>query len=327
MRVRMNFLNKIITGQFGENCLEKSLNSHPNSISSSVDGVDRLDIPKKIFEHPSITLRKKIIWYVNARPYFRAIAKGFRYSVRSLNNNPKNVSDEISRSNVQAFENKAQALGVYAVGYTDLPKKVIFRNKSVLFDKVIVLLQEMKKKSISNAPSKFTFKDLMQSYVDLSNITNELTDFLRKRQIAVQAGMPLHGLTLYSYLAKKAGLGWHGKNGLLITPQCGPRTRISVIYTNVMNLPPTNDNPFQWVEEFCSHCKKCVRKCPGQAILSQAKIRKNELLVHIDSNRCIKQYAENYACSVCIKVCPFNLSTYEKIKQAHFKKPALKMVN
>jgi len=56
-----------------------------------------------------------------------------------------------------------------------------------------------------------------------------------------------------------------GRNGLLITPQYGPRVRISKVLTD---LPLVPDEPIEFgVTEYCEKCKRCAKYCPGQAIL------------------------------------------------------------
>jgi len=55
--------------------------------------------------------------------------------------------------------------------------------------------------------------------------------------------------------ATRAGLGWIGKNGLLITPEFGPRVRLGTVLTD-MELPYGKP-----VEE--SRCGECMEKLPS----------------------------------------------------------------
>ena len=62
-------------------------------------------------------------------------------------------------------------------------------------------------------------------------------------------------------VAARAGLGWIGKNCLLVTPQYGPAVRISSLLTDA---PLEYDEPIS--QSRCGACDLCVRKCPAQAL-------------------------------------------------------------
>ena len=56
--------------------------------------------------------------------------------------------------------------------------------------------------------------------------------------------------------------GEYGRNGLLITPEFGPRLRIGKIFTN---LPMVHDRPVRFgVKEFCDICRLCAKNCPAK---------------------------------------------------------------
>jgi epoxyqueuosine reductase len=61
-------------------------------------------------------------------------------------------------------------------------------------------------------------------------------------------------------VARVAGLGWQGKNLLLITPQYGPRVRLVTVLTNA---PLTPDAP---IKNRCGKCMLCHDACPVGAI-------------------------------------------------------------
>ena len=66
---------------------------------------------------------------------------------------------------------------------------------------------------------------------------------------------------LERYWAWKAGLGWIGKNCLLVTPQYGSAVRISSLLTDA---PLTCDAPI--TRSQCGACHACVRYCPAHAL-------------------------------------------------------------
>jgi len=114
-------------------------------------------------------------------------------------------------------------------------------------------------------------------------------------------------------MAMQAGLGELGRNGLLITPEFGPRLRISKIITD---LPLVADAPIEFgVTEFCSVCKKCAKSCPSQAIIDgerttephNASNGSGELKWPINAERCRAYWGRiGKPCTICIGVCPFN---------------------
>ena len=62
-------------------------------------------------------------------------------------------------------------------------------------------------------------------------------------------------------VATRAGLGWIGKNGLLVTEAFGPAVRISSLLTTA---PLECDGPVN--ESMCGECSLCVDHCPAQAL-------------------------------------------------------------
>jgi epoxyqueuosine reductase QueG len=65
----------------------------------------------------------------------------------------------------------------------------------------------------------------------------------------------------HKMVAHIAGLGWIGKNCLLITPQYGPRIRLASVLTDAPLIAV--DNP---LEHRCNGCRSCVEACPVAAI-------------------------------------------------------------
>jgi reductive dehalogenase len=109
-----------------------------------------------------------------------------------------------------------------------------------------------------------------------------------------------------------AGLGELSRSGLLITPEFGPRVRISKIFTD---LPLVPDKPIEFgVWDFCTICRKCVINCPSRAIIDgeptteihNISNREGLLRWPINAEKCLGFWAAQGSCSNCIRVCPFN---------------------
>ncbi len=114
-------------------------------------------------------------------------------------------------------------------------------------------------------------------------------------------------------IAMDAGMGELGRNGLLVTPEFGPRLRIAKVLTD---LPLAPDSPLDFgVARFCELCQKCARYCPSQAISHGERTDKplnistspGVLKWPIDAEKCLGFWARNgTSCCNCIRVCPFN---------------------
>ncbi len=110
--------------------------------------------------------------------------------------------------------------------------------------------------------------------------------------------------------ASRSGLGWVGKNGLLITKQSGSFFFLATLITD---LELVADNPF--VKDYCGTCTRCIDACPTEAILPNKVI---------NASRCISYFTielkdelipdemkgkfENkmFGCDICQDVCPWN---------------------
>ena len=61
----------------------------------------------------------------------------------------------------------------------------------------------------------------------------------------------------HRHMAAGAGLGEFGWNGLLMTPEFGPRVRLATVITTARLIP----TPVYTGEPLCDRCMRCVREC------------------------------------------------------------------
>ncbi len=245
---------------------------------------------------------------------------GITRSLRSLGKNPHQPKTKAPPEMISHLETYLLELGASSIGYARVPERWIFRNKAILHTNAIVMTMEMDKPRIDTAPSQDSLEAVLEIYRDLGQIANKGADYLRERGYSAHAGHPLMGLALYPPLAQSAGLGWVGANGLLITPEHGPRVRLATIFTSIENLPFSTRNEHQWIEDYCAACQICIRKCPAHAILREPQRHANGQITHVVGERCFPYFSDHYGCSVCIAVCPFNHTKYDTLKR-HVPKP------
>lgn len=129
------------------------------------------------------------------------------------------------------------------------------------------------------------------------------------------------GPILERELAQRSGLGWFGRNTLLIRPQVGSYFFLGVILLDV-DLP--YDAPFE--DDLCGSCVRCVDACPTDALLG----RTADGAPVMDARRCISYLTIElkgpiprelrplignriYGCDICQEVCPHNHPKFVQI--------------
>jgi epoxyqueuosine reductase len=107
--------------------------------------------------------------------------------------------------------------------------------------------------------------------------------------------------------AHLAGLGWIGKNCLLITPDMGPRVRWATVLTTAP-VKPTGGP----LETRCGQCRECVDICPIKAFTGQPFRPQEPRAARFDAGKCDGYFskmrekdAETAVCGLCLYVCPF----------------------
>ena len=313
-RIKNYFIKKIGTRQYqGIVDKEALIADREGAVCATSSSPRRFDIPFEMFKYISSN-RAKMLGKTRTFFLMPSMFSNMKKSLTSFNQNPEKPKTHVSEEFLKEFENYAGSLKINTVGYVKLPHELIFKEKAVLHDNAIILAMEMEKEKIELAPSTETAHMIMQTYHELGKASNRLTDFLRDRGYSAHAGHPFGGLVLYPPLARIAGVGWHGKHGLIITAEHGPRVRLTAIYTNIENLPERSSNQHEWIEKFCAKCGRCARKCPGFAFYDSPIIHDNGLITHIDNEKCFPVFLENEGCTVCIKECPFSRLGYNKLK-------------
>lgn len=116
----------------------------------------------------------------------------------------------------------------------------------------------------------------------------------------------LYRLFPHKTAATCAGLGWIGKNGLLVTEEYGARLSWATVLTNA----PLKVSEKPYTRSECGDCERCKRVCPAGAISGTAWARESSHGPLIDVEKCAGQLAKHnqilgkYLCGHCIVACP-----------------------
>lgn len=119
------------------------------------------------------------------------------------------------------------------------------------------------------------------------------------------------------YYGYAAGIGFIGKNGMLIDPESGSWFILGfILFKDRIESPPYKQDPETYLahmDKMCGNCQICINACPGAAIRKEGVV---------DSNRCFSYWSiENrkgeipsffkregwvYGCDSCQEGCPYN---------------------
>jgi len=126
---------------------------------------------------------------------------------------------------------------------------------------------------------------------------------------------------LYQYVSHKtaatcSGLGWVGKNGLIINREYGSKLSWATVLTNA---PFNTDKPI-WESE-CGDCELCVKHCPSGALKGRLWSIGNPLQELVTYEKCRSLKKDRIVlngkpnCGLCATICPYSRSGHIK-KQA-----------
>lgn len=189
------------------------------------------------------------------------------------------------------------------------PGKLLDGAKSVI---VVVLNYKIREEDAKPASSDGPLGRVAQyaRYEDyhrfLKSLLHKLADFLRARtdqrhtfKICVDSAPAAE-----KALAVRAGLGFIGKNHLLIHPQFGPQVLLGVLITTVSLRP---DRPHTGT---CGQCRLCLETCPTGALRPDGFLDARRCISYLTQYELQDRQARDirdwlFGCDECLLACPF----------------------
>lgn len=301
------------------------------NISENIKGYTRIDYAlAEASWTVHDTWEKAFTWNRLERPYGPSLMGDKWYRKRINIKDPEEITRYVKRA--------AKFFGAAIVGICRFNNLWIYANKRRTLEplslpneveQAIVMGVEMDEIGIATSPEAPAAAATGLGYSKMAFLASSLAEFIRNLgYTAVPAG---NDTALSVPLAIDAGLGQLGRNGLLITPEYGPRVRLCKVFTD---LPLVNDAPIEFgVTSYCKNCRLCAEACEVDAISKEPdptwetaceSNNPGSLKWYVDGEKCYSYWCENgIDCSTCISVCPYNngrsKAETEEFWDSHFK--------
>jgi len=218
----------------------------------------------------------------------------------------------------ESIFNSAKELGAHSIGVTLLRNHHKYSHrgfgdeygKPLVQDHkyIIVFSVEMTRELNMCAPNPTTTLESARQYRHAAEIALALTRKIKS--LGYDAKPHCEGGEydiVCPLVARDAGLGEIGRNGILMTPKLGPRVRLSAVSTD-LELRVSDRNPDYSMIDFCHKCKKCATTCPSGSI-SHDDIDNTDGLQRweVDKESCYTYWGiAGTDCGKCMAVCPYS---------------------
>lgn len=162
------------------------------------------------------------------------------------------------------------------------------------------VLEELK-----DAPNQLYFYHYKTANFFLDQLAFRAANFIQKKgfvAIPIPASQIIDWKLQKAHLSHKkiaylAGLGWRGRNNLLVNKALGSQFRLATVLTD---MPLKAGKP---LKGDCGNCLRCVKLCPAAAIKENPKDFNSvgcfEKLREFQKHRAVEQYV----CGVCMNAC------------------------
>lgn len=171
----------------------------------------------------------------------------------------------------------------------------------------IVILVEMDFELLASAPRSPVVMESANQYLRSAAIATQIAVMIRKLGYKAKTHIDANYDIICPVVARDAGLGEIGRNGLLISDKFGPRVRIAVVTTDLL-LHIDHPRSDSSVMQFCSICKKCAVSCPANSIpMGPAESIGGVMKWQSDHESCFTYWNHcGTDCGRCISTCPYS---------------------
>jgi epoxyqueuosine reductase QueG len=217
-----------------------------------------------------------------------------------------------------AIRRLAESLGADLMGFADvscLPSQVT--NGLTRAISIGVALDPTVIREIESGPTLRYFAEYNRANALLDQVSSQVVAAIRDGGHKARAFQPtseqvdkatLTATLQHKTVATRAGLGWIGKSGLLVTKEYGAAVRLASVLTDAPLAvgEPTN-------AANCGDCHRCVDRCPAQAVAGgvwQPGVARDHLYnaaaCFVKAREFAKQNGvQATICGVCINACPW----------------------
>ncbi len=147
-------------------------------------------------------------------------------------------------------------------------------------------------------------------HIIIKDKLQKIVDFIQSKQQVQSKCYVDTAPILERQWARKAGIGWQGKNGNIINKSIGSFFFIGIILTQAQF---DYDNE---IHDHCGSCKRCILACPTNAIIADKVIDSNKCISYAtieakpdaEISKQVKSGISNrlFGCDICQEVCPWN---------------------
>ncbi len=143
----------------------------------------------------------------------------------------------------------------------------------------------------------------------VGNMLAQVADFIQAHEPTAQCkSLCDAGPQVDRWLAYRAGLGFYGKNNMLIHPVYGSYFFIGSL---LLNLPLSPDGPLAMS---CAECDACLAACPGGALSEDFGFDCEKCISYLTQKKEVTKEQQTllhgqksvYGCDACQRVCPHN---------------------
>lgn len=287
------------------------------------DHPEKFDFDQKIRSMPGLGSPGSKSYHPLTAPFQEAIFSVLGSMTREIEWQPEPIEGKSIQAMPAEFTRRikgfARYLGADLVGTTALNPAYVYSHIArgagewgnpieLNHTHAIAIAVEMRHDMIRHAPESPTITESAFSYYENAKIALVLAKYINLLGYDSRAHVDGNYRVMCIPIAVDAGLGDLGRLGLLITPEFGPRVRLSVVTTN---LPLLQDKPIVFgVQHSCTICKKCAVNCPTASIDIRDKAVHNGVEKWLsDQDNCYRFWRiQGTDCAICIKVCPYSYS-------------------